>query len=185
MLTKLSQEVNKLNEGIKADLRHLKVIAIGLCRSIPDQRGEGNFNYFPEDNSKPVSLDESSDVYLWHTLDNSTVETINTRSKRDIYTVAIVVFTKKSNIDVYLKSKLESLIPDFEYLNAEYTASTILNTYNINIDFFKFEYNLFVVRYQIKVKIEKLNCVICIPRPDGPNVSVDNTTLDSVSLKIE
>jgi hypothetical protein len=185
MLTKLSQEVNRLNEAIRGDLRHLKVNAVGLCRPIPDRRGEGNLNYYPEDNSKPVSLDESADVLLWHTLDNSTVEAINTRIKRDVYTVAIVVFTRKPEIDVYLKSKLESLIPDFEYLNAEYTATSILNTYNINIDFYKFDYNLFVIRYQVKVKIEKLNCVICIPRPDTPIVTVDNTTLDSISLKIE
>jgi hypothetical protein len=185
MLTELSLRVNKLNEAISADLRHFKVKTIGLCRSIPDHRGEGRFNYYPEDNSKPVSLDESADVLLWHTLDNSTVETINTRTKRDVYTVAIVVFTKKTQVDIYLKSKLESLIPDFEYLNAEYNASTILNTYNISIELFKFEYNLFVVRYQTKVKIDKLNCVICIPRPDTPIVTVDNTTLESISLKIE
>lgn len=162
MLTKLSSKVNKLNDAIKSDLRHLKVNALGLCRRIPDPSAEGDFNYYPEDNSSPVALDERSDVYLWHTLDSSAVETTNVRSKRDICTMAIVVFTQKNNIDIYLKSKLDSLIGEYEYTDAEYNASTILNTYNIPKEFFKFEYNLFVVRYSVRVPIEKLNCLdIC------------------------
>jgi hypothetical protein len=185
MLTKLSQEVSKINERIKSDLKHFKVTAIGLCRSIPDPANEGNFNYFPEDDSHPVSLDERSDLHLWHTLDSSTVETTNPRNKRDVFTVAIVVFTKKTSIDIYLKSLLVSLKGQFEYTDAEYTASTILNTYNISKEFFKFEYNLFVIRYTLKVPIENLNCVICIPRPDAPEVSIEDITLTGVSLNIK
>ena len=159
--------------------------AIGLTKRIPDPRSEGDFNYFPEDTSQPICLDDRHDVHFWHVLENSAVDAINPRSKRDNYTVAIVVFTKINNADIYLKSKLESLIPDFEYRDAEYNASTILNTYNIPKDFFKFEYNLFVIRYSVKVPIEKLNCVICIPRPDTPNVSVEEVTSSTIELKIE
>lgn len=186
MLTKLSREVSKLNEAIRSDLRHLKVNTVGLCRSIPDPANEGNFNYYPEDESQPVNLDERSDIHLWHTLDSSVVESGPTpRSKRDVYTVAIVIFTKKQEVDIYLKSKLESLKGVFDYTDAEYNASTILNTYNIPKHFFKFEYNLFVIRYILKMPIDKLNCVICIPRPDAPEVSVGSIGLTDVTLNIK
>lgn len=185
MLTRLSQEVKRLNEAFKSDLRHLKVNAIGLVKPIPDRSNGGIINYYPEDSSQPISLDEQHDIHLWHTVDSSAVESTNPRAKRDVYTVAIVVFTKINNADIYLKSKLDSLKGEFEYTDAEYNASTILNTYNISEEFFKFEYNLFVIRYQVRVPIEKLNCVICIPRPDAPEVSIESVSDTEVALKIE
>lgn len=156
MLTTLSDEPNKFNRELQNRITHLALDLDGY--TFPVTTDKGVINYCSEDTREPIVPNDRSDIRLFHVLDSAATDT--GVFKQETLTYAIICNSKITGVDQYLKALLEDLKPKFLYVGAEYTHSTILNTYNIPNNFFNFEkMQLFVIRYQVRAAIPNLNCV--------------------------
>lgn len=151
----LQNEIDKLNERLRAAFQVKRLQAHGLV--IPVRTDNGQILHDAQDDSKPVTLEDGWDAFVFYVEEGSNPVQIRPNRWQEVFEVSAVIYTIIPEFEEFFKSQLSEL--KFDYTGKNANPISVVNQFLPDLPYWNHERALYALTFTVTLPVKPAECV--------------------------